>query len=330
MIIDLKIKKQMKWDQESIVVKFREVQGYVYDYSKFVYVNIDTKGIIICKEHGEFSQTAYQHIYRKNICPKCALIKRTKSRTKPFSSFLVKAIKKFGNTFIYNESTFINTNTKTLINCKVHGDFWQEPFLHLVVKYGCPECSLIGRGNIRRKTHEEFLKDAFDKHGDEFEYLDQYELAIKKMRIRHKKCGKVFNRNPNNHLNNHKLSGCPFCRAFLGHKKIVAVLNNRKKFDIEKSFPDCKNKRKLLFDFCVYDDLGNIECLIEYDGVQHFRPKYFDNYSYEKSVKNFLYIVNNDNIKNDYCKKNNIKLIRIPYWNLVDIKEILTKELNLE
>ena len=36
-----------------------------------------------------------------------------------------------------------------------------------------------------------------------------------------------------------------------------------------------------------------------------------------------------DNIKTQYCKDNNIKLIRIPYWDFDNIEEILKKELNL-
>ena len=30
---------------------------------------------------------------------------------------------------------------------------------------------------------------------------------------------------------------------------------------------------------------------------------------------------------NEYCEKNKIKLIRIPYWDFNNIEEILTKEL---
>ena len=36
-----------------------------------------------------------------------------------------------------------------------------------------------------------------------------------------------------------------------------------------------------------------------------------------------------DTIKNDYCKKNNINLIRIPYWEFDNIEKILNRELNL-
>ena len=37
-----------------------------------------------------------------------------------------------------------------------------------------------------------------------------------------------------------------------------------------------------------------------------------------------------DTIKTVYCKENNIKLIRIPYWEFNNIENILIKELNLK
>ena len=38
----------------------------------------------------------------------------------------------------------------------------------------------------------------------------------------------------------------------------------------------------------------------------------------------------NDTVKTKYCQDNNIKLIRIPYWEEKNIKNILMKELNLK
>lgn len=35
--------------------------------------------------------------------------------------------------------------------------------------------------------------------------------------------------------------------------------------------------------------------------------------------------INNDEIKNEYCYQNNIKLIRIPYWNKDEIPIILNE-----
>ena len=42
----------------------------------------------------------------------------------------------------------------------------------------------------------------------------------------------------------------------------------------------------------------------------------------------FVDIKIRDTIKTEYCKKNNIKLIRIPYWEINNIEEILNKEIN--
>jgi hypothetical protein len=36
-----------------------------------------------------------------------------------------------------------------------------------------------------------------------------------------------------------------------------------------------------------------------------------------------------DQIKREYCKNNNIKLLEIPYWDFDKIEEILNKELSL-
>ena len=38
-------------------------------------------------------------------------------------------------------------------------------------------------------------------------------------------------------------------------------------------------------------------------------------------------IVENQKIKDEYRKKKNINLIRIPYWNINKVKEILSKEI---
>ena len=56
---------------EEFIEKARELHRDRYDYSKFNYINCKTKGIIICKEHGEFSQHASNHLLGKG-CSKCA------------------------------------------------------------------------------------------------------------------------------------------------------------------------------------------------------------------------------------------------------------------
>lgn len=46
-------------------------------------------------------------------------------------------------------------------------------------------------------------------------------------------------------------------------------------FEEEYSFPDLlsNNKRPLRFDFAVFDDDGDLDFLIEYQGIQHYQAK---------------------------------------------------------
>ena len=108
---------------------------------------------------------------------------------------------------------------------------------------------------------------------------------------------------PNNHLN--KKSSCPVCKESKGEKEIRLYLdNNNINYVIQKKFNGCRHKRKLPFDFY----LPNYNMCIEYDGIQHFEPigifggnKRYD----EQQIK--------DNLKNVFCEKENIILIRIKY-----------------
>ena len=72
---------------ESCISYFREKHGDRYDYSKFEYFNARTKGIIICKEHGEFLMKRWSHLLGKG-CRKCGRISqsqknRGRKMTKP-------------------------------------------------------------------------------------------------------------------------------------------------------------------------------------------------------------------------------------------------------
>lgn len=60
----------MRTTKENVIEKFKSVHMNKFDYSKFNYITIKTKSIIICKEHGEFLQHANAHL-NGNGCPKC-------------------------------------------------------------------------------------------------------------------------------------------------------------------------------------------------------------------------------------------------------------------
>lgn len=59
---------------EVFINQAKLTHGVKYDYSKVNYKNIDAKVIIICRKHGEFSQSPAAHIIQKQNCPKCSNI----------------------------------------------------------------------------------------------------------------------------------------------------------------------------------------------------------------------------------------------------------------
>lgn len=102
-------------------------------------------------------------------------------------------------------------------------------------------------------------------------------------------------------------------RASRGEIKIEEILTKAGLlFEEEYIFPDLVSSsgRPLRFDFAVFDDNGDLDFLIEYQGVQHYEAKSkFGGYT---GLRKQQY---NDMQKREYCKKHGILLIAIPYWD---------------
>ena len=65
-------------------------------------------------------------------------------------------------------------------------------------------------------------------------------------------------------------------RASRGEIKIEEILQEAGlHFEEEYIFPDLVSSsgRPLRFDFAVFEDNGDIDFLIEYQGIQHYEPK---------------------------------------------------------
>lgn len=111
------------------------------------------------------------------------------------------------------------------------------------------------------------------------------------------------------------------CRKSKGEELISKILtDNNIPYIQEKEFKTCKFNSGYYarFDFYV-----NNQYLIEFDGEQHF-IHHNSGWSNENNLKN---IQQRDNIKNQWCRDNNIPLIRIPYWHLKNlcIEDLLLK-----
>jgi uncharacterized Zn-finger protein len=68
--------------------------------------------------------------------------------------------------------------------------------------------------------------------------------------------------------------------------------------------------------------------MIEYDGIQHERPRCFGGISPEKAEENFEKQKAYDALKNEYCKDFGYKMIRISYRDFTRVLDILSIELH--
>ena len=119
------------------------------------------------------------------------------------------------------------------------------------------------------------------------------------------------------YLRNGDTTSCGCLKQSKGEEKIINILQyNNIPFEKEKIFKNFKYKdtnRYPRFDFYV-----NNKYIIEYDGKQHFKK----DTGYGRDL---IEIKEKDKIKNEYCFKHNIPIIRIPYtkYNSLCLNDLL-------
>jgi hypothetical protein len=163
------------------------------------------------------------------------------------------------------------------------------------------------------ESTNDFIERAKKIHGDTYDYsLVEYENVTKKLKIICKEHG-IFLQNASSHLRGRV---CPICKNSKGEERISIFLKNENiNFEREKRFYDCRNILPLPFDFF----LPELNTCIEFDGAQHFRQ------NTDFFTENLIEIKKRDEIKNIYCKENNIILHRISYKNLNVVEKKLKK-----
>lgn len=180
-------------DESLFLSRVKKVHGDEYDYSKFRYVGLNHKSIIICKEHGEFKQLPASHL-SGNGCPKCKGKKISKRALLSKDDFVAIANSVHNGKYIYDKVDYKGNRFKAIITCPIHGDFAQLPSNHLSGR-GCPKCGKKDSVNKKTRSKDSLLKQIRATHGDTYIYPDDNDWgAKKKIRIICKKHGEFIQR----------------------------------------------------------------------------------------------------------------------------------------
>jgi hypothetical protein len=262
----------------------------------------------------EFEVYAYSSLNRKVLCKVCADKQTGLKRRKTHDEFVQQMHDKHGDKIVVI-GMYVDNKTDVELMCAICGCRWSARPDNLLKDNatGCPECGEKSRIEKRKLSHEEFVEKVKTVHGDSILVLGEYDGTDKKILVQHnvENCSHKWMVTP--HCLISKESGCPVCYSSKGESLIRRVLNERNVQFVEQyTFPDCKYKKRLRFDFAVFHN-DNLTFLVEYDGKFHHELIDISN-DPEENERNFYETQIRDRIKNEYCAKNNIPLLRIPYW----------------
>lgn len=270
----------------------------------------------VCKKcTHSWVTTAAKLIYRKSGCPRCngGGYKYTQE------DFLKQLSEDHPELEALGEYT--GCENKVKIRCLVCGNEWDATPDKLHQGCGCPKCANKSRGDIRRKTQDEFERELKDVNAS-IQIIGKYKNTVSPIKCKCLICSHEWEGRPNNLLRG---VGCPACYSSIGENKIQIYLkDNNISYKTQYTFSDCKAKKKLRFDFYIPSQ----NLAIEFDGIQHYEIVDWGYHDMEKAKEVFDGVKERDKIKNDYCKNHNIGLLRIPYWDIDNINRILSENLN--
>jgi very-short-patch-repair endonuclease len=255
------------------------------------YIHCNSKLIFKCQYNHIWDAKPSNIINNKSWCPTCSRISNVTIDD------MIKLAKKHNGMCL--SINYINSGTKLLWQCE-KGHQWMA--VPESISAGC-WCSQCVNKNILL-TINEMQKIAKSKNGKclSINYINSHTKLLWECEFQHK-----WMANPTNIKSG---KWCPYCNESKGEKFISNYLmKNNISFIKEKSFNDCKNIKLLSFDFYLPEQ----KLLIEYDGIQHYKPTKFNNCDDNAMLNSFYLTQKNDNIKNNYCIEKSIKLIRIPY-----------------
>lgn len=283
-------------NKEEVINKLAKFNFMMKDDS--LYVNTNTRMIIMCMTHGvEWEASAGQAYRKMTYCSQCRSADGNWLDIAKEKEYTVLD-------YSYPNATF---------QCKFMHEPWTTQSNHIKFTI-CKECS--GK-KISKKT----VLDKINSLG--FTLLNEDSFETTKT-IGEFKCTKNHKWSCQIHNVYDEKSGCPECSTTTGERRCRFILETIFKKPFTRTRDVVKvNNQKLELD--MYNEELNVAC--EYNGIQH----YSEDKKFFHKEGGFEEQVERDSLKKKYCDDNGIKLIVVPYniYKFMETVDFILSELNI-
>lgn len=219
------------------------------------------------------------------------------------------------------DGDYLGARNRIDCTCMIHNYSWSPLAYNLLSGFGCPLCGNETVG-IKKRTSVERKMETLNSIHPDIEFLTVPDTTKEKARCKCKICKHEWLAIYTNLVNPCLYTGCPKCAGTNSEKSLCGILDDfGLVYEQQKRFTGCKDKKTLPFD--IY--LSDYNILIEFDGEHHYYP--IPRKSGDDGLVEFQKVQLHDKIKTEYCKNNNIPLIRIPYWERDDMEYYLFDQL---
>jgi very-short-patch-repair endonuclease len=280
----------------------------------FIYNGSSTRIKLKCNlDNYEWETTYSNFINSKTGCFKCSKHVLFKDEIEKNINRRLKEV----NASLRKPYIHENNKSKIKLRCNVDGHEWDATYINFINNNkGCAYCAKVLK--LTQSDAEKRVEKQCEKMRCKLLKPFIYsKTSTTEIILKCDICGYEWSVIYNNFMS--RESGCPSCKESRGEKIISEILNDKNiKHSRQKKFENCKFLSHLPFDFYLPD----YNICIEYDGIQHFKS--FDFFGgNEKLIER----QKKDKIKDDYCLKNKINLIRISYNDINNIENILNNYL---
>ena len=317
------------------LIKNPHLEYLGFENDKWIGAN-HTRLIIRCKIHNIICKPTFSNFIKKDryLCSECVkedVSKRLKITCDKAYDFVKKKYEALGLNYDLSKfkESFKDHDSPVTIICPIHGEFKisLRTLLSTKGKGICPSCVLDRLSFTEKQAIEKIQNTIKNLKKRKFDikflgFKDNKWVGNATKLILHCNIHNITWDTTNfNNFTDKEVIGCSKClhngitkedECFDIIKKINPEVIRGSKLNVVDN--SVVNRKYLFLDFIINDDI-----IIEYDGKQHY--EFIE--SMQKTYSRFIDQVNRDNYLVQYCKDNNIRLLRISYKDNNRLEEVI-------